>query len=835
MGDYVLLIKLACRDLINSKRFYFWTLSFIAIGLLSLVFVLNFKSSFQSYMSTRSQMILGADLSLSSRFPINTQIINKAQKFLKPQATTHVIGFLTMAQSKHQSKLVRVELKTSDFPYYGSRLLSNSTKLKNMQLAENEVVVDHQALMQFKIEPGNFIKIGGTQFQIVDFVQSDSSQTLNFDFGVSTIYMGKKAIEKTGLISRGSTVQYSTYFKLKTELDRQRKKELVDIINDSAVRVSTPEDSSERISRALNYVFDFLGLVSLTSFILSLLGLFFILRTHLGLRQRTFALMKSLGLHKRELYFIEIIKILILTLIACLIAFLLIYSLKPVINWGITYLLGANFNFYIFRHNFILIYLSTISLTVLIYIPLLIKHISPRVDALLQNTYESVLKVSLFSFFLILIYLIALSVYLTKSYYLGPAFILAIFVCLLIILPIFYLYLKLLNNTRCSLPIEYLYALRNITRFEFMSYCLFYAFFTGTLLLAIIPLIQNSLMDEISLNDREESPTHFLIDIQEDQKNDLIQTISNNQSKLIKISPMIRARLTHINGHKLSSKDVLFETRESKRADRFRNRGVNLSYINRNESIEGIVAGEPFEDQINSDLAQISLEKRYANRIGANLGDILTFNILEVPIRAKVQSIRRVHWTEFTPNFFILFSPGFLEDAPKTYIAAIKSMEDSIQISQRIVDKFSNVTVLNLENIVSKISDLLQQMSYALLFMGFVLFIVGLFVIYGLITYQMYFRKKDILLFKTLGLSQRSMIKSLYFEYVCIFFPAGLLSFASAIIITSLINWYFFDGLSFPSLKVAILILLIVFLLVLLLIYFTTSQFMRLSPKKYLN
>ena len=57
--------------------------------------------------------------------------------------------------------------------------------------------------------------------------------------------------------------------------------------------------------------------------------------------------------------------------------------------------------------------------------------------------------------------------------------------------------------------------------------------------------------------------------------------------------------------------------------------------------------------------------------IGLEIGDEITYSIGGEPFTAKLTSARTVHWDSFRPNFFMVFTPGAVEQFAHTYITSL--------------------------------------------------------------------------------------------------------------------------------------------------------------------
>ena len=65
--------------------------------------------------------------------------------------------------------------------------------------------------------------------------------------------------------------------------------------------------------------------------------------------------------------------------------------------------------------------------------------------------------------------------------------------------------------------------------------------------------------------------------------------------------------------------------------------------------------------------APVSLEAEMARDLRLKVGDRMVFDVQGVPVYTVVGSIRKVDWTRFEPNFFVVFPTGVLEAAPSLY------------------------------------------------------------------------------------------------------------------------------------------------------------------------
>src|SRR5690606_24240609 len=285
-----------------------------------------------------------------------------------------------------------------------------------------------------------------------------------------------------------------------------------------------------------------------------------------------------------------------------------------------------------------------------------------------------------------------------------------------------------------------------------------------------------------------------------DQVEDLAEFSKTNDIPLMNLTPMVRARLVAVNAEKFEIDTEQKLTREDEREARFRNRGMNLSYASGLNQAETLVEGREFngryDDPTFESPAEISLEKRFADRLGLKLGDILEFDILGMPVFGQVVNLRNVRWTTFIPNFFITFQEGVLEDAPKTFLATVGFLspkaKDQVQVD--LFKAFPNVSAIDVARVIERVVVVLNTMSMALLLMASLTIIVGLMVISFIMNHQMIARERDIALEKMLGVAPKVLLRKLRLEFGALFIGAAGLGVLSSLMMSYALAFFLFDG-----------------------------------------
>jgi len=829
--------KMIYRELRSSPRFLFFFVFNLALGLAGLTAIELFKTSFEQELALKSKSILGSDLSVSSRKKISPEKIEIIKSILpKNVQSTKNISLFSMAAHSKQSKLVNVRIIGDQYPFYGQVKLEGDKILPKIK--NNEAYIYPELKYQLSLEIGSEFTIGSSTFIVKDFIKDDGQQSMAFGSLAPRIYISKAGLKNAKLIQTGSTSWYSIHYKFHSK-DYSKVKERVTLaIGDSSIHVNTAKSSSQQVGRILNYLNDFLGLVSLSGLFLACMGMIYLYRSFLHQRRREVAIFKFMGMKKKKVFLIYFGELLTLGVLGSVIGVFFGQLLLPLIREAVNQSFSTNVQFTLSPLTTALTLLIGIFSTIVIAPPLILPYI--RVDHKLLFSHEETLKRTLkenLLFIPMILFYWTLAVYLSNSYFVGSLFVGIIGLFTLLIFPIGSYVLKKLSTYGDSLSLPKKMAFKYICRHRISTLFIFGCLSISTLLMTLIPQIKSNLEHEVIAPSLKKGPVFFLFDIQPEQVDPLSKFIAKNDLKLLNMSPMVRARLVKINGKTLGTNAKEGLTREEQREIRMRNRGVNLSYrsnLDESETLrEGRLPKNSFDFE-KEEFAEITVENRYAKRLKVWIGDVMEFDILGMPIKAKIVGIRDVKWTSFMPNFFISFGSGVLDDAPKTFLAALGNPNQvNLDIAQTsFANKFSNVSIVDVRRVIEKISGVISSMGVILLAMAALVLTVGLMVIYSLVSHQIYMRSKDLSLLKILGMKMQDIRKSLLQEMMMIALSSAIVGALISTVTSYILATKVFNTDHYFNLKEPSLIILGVFIFSTLLSYIGTSRVLKRKPSQ---
>lgn len=300
------------------------------------------------------------------------------------------------------------------------------------------------------------------------------------------------------------------------------------------------------------------------------------------------------------------------------------------------------------------------------------------------------------------------------------------------------------------------------------------------LLLTILALRQD-LLNEWQKQLPENAPNYFLVNIAPDDAKPLHDFMSANGITATDIYPVIRGRLTQINGETLISN----EQREAGEKGRVGiSRELNLTWRNtlpaNNELIEG---------QFNQATDDVSVESGVAERLGIGLGDKLTYIIDNQELTVKVASIRTVHWETLQPNFFMIFTQEALAPFAYTSMASFFLDEKGLDaqatnaegmpkasVILALIQQFPTVSIIDVGAMVEQLGQIIEQVSLSLTLVLVLVLLASGLVLIAQTEAGMATRQRELAVLRTFGASGWLLRSATGLEFALLGGIAGVLA-----------------------------------------------------------
>ncbi len=280
-----------------------------------------------------------------------------------------------------------------------------------------------------------------------------------------------------------------------------------------------------------------------------------------------------------------------------------------------------------------------------------------------------------------------------------------------------------------------------------------------------LPLAARSLQDLLALERREDLPNLFVIDIQPDQQQTVLELLQRPDVSALALSPMVSARIGGVNGRAVDQSHVQRDDVQRSWEDRMRTREYFLSYRDQPIESERVTRGVFWTGR--PARQEASIDEGLAANLGIELGDRLTLDIQGLPLDATVTSFREIRWQSLRPNAMILLSPGEIENAPRMFVASarVATLEARRELSSQLVYRHGNLTVIDASEAAQSVLLILDRVSSVFTILGVLSVLAGAVILGGAIAAGRFARQREAMLFKVLGASRGDLRRILSAEY----------------------------------------------------------------------
>lgn len=836
------MIKRLIQNIRMSKEFNLFFVLCFSLGIVGLILVESFKAGVEEKVSKNAKNFIASDLSISARRQFSDLEKKIVDEFTRDNSIEHSAWLETysLISLKDHSKLAALNFVDKNFPFYGGVKFEDNTNSvqgdwQNL-IQSDGIWMSRDLAWELGAKIGDQIKVGESSFVLTKIFTTDQFSSFRGFNLAPKVFLSKIKLHDTLLMSFGSTGTDSFLLKLPASYSEndvlKLKTTLRNILKDPGIKIKGPKESSEQVGRSLNYLSDYLGLITLLTYILSLIGLYYFTHYFLSRSLKNIAIFKALGLKTTIIFSVTLIHLLVLSLISLAMSALLMKISLPVLETVLSNKMGEVI--YLKMNFWVLGRVGSFSIVgcLLVLLPIVYGAVKIPVSVIFQDLPKELSRISILYYTPLFLYVVMLSILISHSIKIGLIFIIALFTLMVFGFIFFKVICLLLSKMSEHIPFVFKHGILAMTRYFNSSFTIFLSLILGTTLIVLILQVESTLRNEFSTVDSTKRPDLFIFDLQDDQGKKFVEELAQKNIKLTMFSPMIRGRLVRINSETILAKkneiESGFETRESENQERFRTRGVNLSFRDKLSWSEKIVKGKMYKGRCEGEavLCEISLEESYARRMSVNLGDKLVFDISGVEVEGVVTSFRKVKWTSFEPNFFILFQPGVLDEAPKTFLGSFKvnGIEERKAVFKLVANTFPSASLLEVSEVIRKITEIFNLMTFAIRAIAYLSLFVALVVVCAVSFNHLELKTNEMRLFYLLGLDNTKRKKIYRVEsFLQIFLSMSLAVFFGSLLSYGVLFYGFNFEVDYNWLEVTQWIL-VLFIILQLVVNFKISQ-----------
>jgi len=743
----------------------------------------------------RSAEMIGGDLVVRGTRPLGSDWLKLPEA--EPLEHSQITEFSTVAINREQLLLASVKAVSETYPLYGSVQLSDTRYGQPLMMDKaptpGTVWVDPRVLDRLQVEVGDEISIGAAQFRIDSVLLLEPDRGGNYFNLAPRILMNQQDLVVAQVLQTGSRANYKYLFAGNREAVETLKARLTSKMG-VGYRLLSAGEEREGAGLVLKRTQQYLALTALLAIILASIAIAVAARRYSQRQYDVSAIMRCLGATQKTIFRLYFLQLLVLVLMCGVIGTLL--------GWGVQAVL-AN----VLQTSIQLVlpssswmpWLVGFAAGVLVLfgtaLPPLwrLKSVSPlrviRRDLAPLPVRGWMVFASAWLMLCLLVLLFTQELVLVLTLLGGLGVVVALLAGMVwALLRIS----KRLGLTRLGLAGR---AFGRIVQRAKSHTLQITALAMTLMLMAVIGMLRFELIANWSMQIPADVPNHFAFNIMPADTDRLSQYFTDQGAAAPTLYPMVRGRLTQINGRDINAE--LFPDKDetpSRRSGDGINRELNLSWTSSLPTDNQITVGQ-WKTSLESEnqLPTVSIEEGLAERLGIELRDQLEFDVAGQKLSATVTSLRSVVWESFTPNFYMLFSPGALDGLPATYVTSFRLEAEQRQTLMQLVRAFPAITILEVDALITQLQSILEQVTTLVELMLLFVLLAGLCVLLAIIQSDLDERLREGALMRALGASRRYLQTINYLEFALMGLLAGLLAMAGAELVTALLYQRVFD------------------------------------------
>ncbi len=714
--------------------------------------------------------VLAADLRLGSPQPIKQSYFAEAAR--RGVRSARIVSMLSVVFLGDASELSDLYAVSAGYPLRGTLEVANEPFAAGTPASgipgRGEAWPSSKLLATLGGKLGSQISIGAATFRVTRVLISRPDQGGNFTELVPSIIMNAADLPATQLIQPGSRVSYAGLF----AADRTAIAGFAAWLSEHrqpAERLRDIGETSPQIKDAVDRSGRFLELASLVSVLLCSIAVAMSARQYVRRHLDAVALLKTLGATRALMLSVSAIQLLLIALLGAIlgsaIGFLaqewLLYALRGLLNADLPppnlAPLGMGFTAAIaVLTGFALPPLLQLARVPPLRVlrrdvgpppPLVWLAFGPAAAVVAALVYWAVGELRLFVDFI-----------------LGFAAYAALLAAAALLL------VAIAGRLRGRVGVAWRYGIANLSRHRADSLVQIAAFGTGLMVLLLLGVVRGDLENDWRRTLPADAPNYFFINIPPGERAAFAAFLQAHGARLSRMLPMIRGRLTQIDGRPMESRRF-----RRARGEGFAEREQNITWAAELGSDNQVIAGRWWGPQ---DFGKplVSLATEFQQSLGLRLGDRLTFEIGGESFTATVANLRKVKWDSFRPNFFIVFAPGLLDKAAGTYLTSAYFHPTQGRVLAQLAHRFPSVSIFDLDDLLQQVRSLVNKAILAVQSVfAFTLF-AGLTVLLAAVQASREERRFESAMLRTLGAGRGTVLQSVLAEFTTLGALAGLLA-----------------------------------------------------------
>lgn len=730
-----------------------------------------------------AHQLLGADSVMVSDNAIPANFRDEAVR--RGLATAQTANFISMTRQPSgmgdAATLTGIRAVSEGFPLRGQLRVASALNEQDHSTAvvplPGSTWIDERLAQALSLKVGDQVSVGDVRLTVGAILTLEPDRTASFFNFAPRLMMRMEDLAASGLITTGARVRYALLVAGEPEAVGAYEDWLKPLLG-RGQRIESLRTARPEVNNTLERSQNFVGLTALLAVILAAVAVSLSTRRYSLRHQDAYAVMRCFGATSARLFRLAGLEFLLLALIAS--------ALGCLIGYGAQYLIAA-FVSELFATKLpvpsalpaLQGFLTGLALLLGFALPPLMQLRNVPAIRVLRREVGLPEQATLLAYGAGLGVLGALLVWQAGDVKLGLVVLGGFAGAFVLFGVVAYATLHSLGAVvdgagRAVKPGMWRYGFANLRRHARSSSVQILALALGLTAVLLLTFTREDLLSTWKASVPPDAPNRFIINIQPEQREPLLEVFRAEKLAPPTIYPMIRGRLMSRNGQAINVDEL-----EDVRARRQAEREFNLSYMDTMQPNNQVVAGRWFNAQ-DLKTGALSVEEGIAKRLGWKIGDKLTWQIAGQDFSAPITSIRRLEWDSMQVNFFVIGTPGLFRDAPASYITSFHLPAVQAPVMNKVSQRFSNLTIVDMSAILRQAQGVIEQVVKAVQLVFLFALGAGLLVLYSALLSTQDERQQEAALMRALGASRAQILASQRTEFAVLGLVSGVLAAAGA-------------------------------------------------------
>ena len=739
-----------------------------------------FSERLQLALGRQVAEVMGADMMIRSPRPLSDELAKVVSQ--QPVERATILEFPSVVIAGEEMQLISAKAVTDNYPLRGHIRVSDQP-FEQDHVAEDtpnpgEVWLEPRLFPLLGVEIGDSLQLGEAEFQIAKVITLETDRGSSF-YSLSPRLMFNMAdLDRTGIIQPGSRVSWKTLI-AGEQSELNAFNEAVTPLLSESERLSSAVENREDLRSSVNLLKQFLGLGSMAAMLLAGIAVAMSSRRFAERRFDGIAVMRCMGAQQKQVMRIFIGELLLIALLVAIPGVLIGWLLQT----GVVKILEGVLPAWLPEAGVMPMvvggFTGVVTLAGFGLAPLLsLKDVTPL--RVLRRDLMPAVAGTWLVYALSLSAMFVLLWYHTGQLMMAVGLVIGITLILLLISAGVKLGLSRVQKRVNGKPVSLTWrlGLNRLLQEQSQTASQLIAFSLTLMAMALVLIVRTDLLERWQQQLPVDTPNYFAVNIQTHEVDQFQSFLSDQSIQATKLHPMVRGRLVRIND--VPAEETLTE---EQRKHNSLHRELNMTWDDTAPPAGIIAEGEWWQPGTDD---EVSIEAEFAEDLGLEVGDKLTFLIGGTEVNVTVTSIRQVQWESFQPNFYAHLPEAALKNFPATWLNSFYLGNSQKVLLNDLVRQFPTVSLLDLDAVISQVKVMLEQSILAVEAMLFALLLAGLLVLAASIEASLDSRLREGALIRSLGGTRKQLMTMQVGEFVLI----GAISGVVAVLGTELCSWW---------------------------------------------